>query len=111
MTRHSRRRQDPLATVHDISRARLIQGLKNLHVPYDVYTDCGHQHSDRDDQALFIEGLGWTCVDGLVETVCQHCCVSETAQAQVCVDKHDHKPDRALCPTMAIVDGLESPWA
>lgn len=97
--------------MHDLSRARLIQGLKNLHVPYDVYTECGHLHSERDSNALYIEALGWVCTDGLVETICQHCCVGETAQAQVCIDKHEHKPDRAVCPTMAVVDGLEPPWA
>jgi hypothetical protein len=111
MTRHSRRQNPAVASVHDLSRARLIQGLKNLHVPYDVYTECGHQHSEQDSTALYIEPLGWVCTDGLVETICTHCCVGETAQAQVCVDKHEHKPDRALCPTMALIEGLEPPWA
>lgn len=104
------RRSGQLAEVHDISKARLVQGLRNLHVPYGIYTECGHEHTDRDEFALYIEGVGWTCDVGLVEVICQHCCVGEHAQAAVCTDQHEHKPDRAVCPTMALVEGLEPPW-
>jgi hypothetical protein len=109
MSRRSKR-VDPLAQVHDISRARLIQGLRAMHAPFDIYTTCGHQHAETDETALYVEGVGWTCGKGLVSVVCQHCCVDDHAQAEVCVDQHKHAPDRALCPTMALVEGRDAPW-
>jgi hypothetical protein len=105
-----RSRRAPLAEVHDISRARLVQGLKAMHAPFDVFTECGHQHSESDTRARHVEGLGMVCDDGLVTTVCLHCCVADHAQAAVCETRHDHEPDRAVCPTMALVTGFDPPW-
>ena len=87
-----------------------MQGLKSLHAPYDIYIECGHQHSEQDTQARYVEGIGMVCDKGLVMIVCEHCCTSDHAQATVCSDEHDHEPDRALCPTMALVTGLDPPW-
>jgi hypothetical protein len=96
--------------VHEISRARLVQGLKALHAPFEIYTACEHLHDEDDEDAFYIEDVGWSCEAGLVAVVCQHCCVDDHAQADVCVERHKHEAGRALCPTTALMTGLLSPW-
>jgi hypothetical protein len=98
-----------LGTVHDISRARIVQGLRALHAPFDVYGDCGHNHALNDPYALEIDGE-MRCSEGIVETVCVHCCVVDDRQSETCATEHKHLPGDALCPTLAIVEGRESPW-
>jgi hypothetical protein len=97
--------------VYDISRARLIQGLRNLHAEWGVYEKCDHDHLETDLGALLIDDVGWTCAKGLTATVCRHCCAQDGGgQSEDCAVYHEHKPGQALCPTMAIVDGREAPW-
>lgn len=99
------------AQVHDISRARLVQGLRALHVEYGVYERCAHEHPDNDLSAFYIEGVGWTCDKSLLRIVCRHCCAQDgDGQSEVCAAAHDHLPDHALCPTMALLDGRTPPW-
>ena len=100
------------AQVHDISRARIVQGLRALHGPFDIYESCGHVHNGRDPFALHIEGIGYVCSEGIVATICTHCCCTdpEYGQSESCVSTHKHLPGYALCPTMAIVEGRDSPW-
>jgi hypothetical protein len=100
------------AAVYDISRARLVQALKALHAAYGVYDKCDHRHAENDPAALFINEIGWTCDDGLIALICRHCCAQDgRGQHEDCATEHDHLPGHALCPTMAIVDGCESPWS
>lgn len=99
------------AVVHDLSRARMVQGLRALHRPYGVYDQCEHQHEETDEEALYIDGVGWTCDEALLMTICAHCCVvPQYGQSEDCATDHIHLPGYALCPTMAIVEGRESPW-
>jgi hypothetical protein len=98
------------AAVYDISRARLVQAIRALHHEYGVYQACGHHHRENDQAALYIEGVGWTCEDGLLAVICAHCCVNGVGQREDCATEHKHLHGRALCPTMAIVDGREAPW-
>jgi len=99
------------AAVHDISRARLVQALKALHAPYGVYDQCSHVHTERDPEAIYIDGVGLTCEDGLLMTICRHCCTQLLrGQTEDCATEHKHLPDYALCPTMSIVEGKEAPW-
>jgi hypothetical protein len=85
--------------------------LRNLHGEYGVYDQCKHQHLETDVGTVYIDGVGWTCDDGLVAVICRHCCThKEQVQTEDCATDHSHLPDRALCPTMAIVEGLDSPW-
>ena len=97
--------------VYDISRARLIQALKALHAPYGIYDQCDHQHVESDQDAVYIDGVGLTCEEGLLETVCRHCCTDrDYGQTETCASDHKHLPGYALCPTLALVDGREPPW-
>jgi hypothetical protein len=97
--------------VHDLSRARIIQGLRNLHTPYDVYEACGHNHALNDPLAQDVPGIGMVCDKGIVQTICNHCCADlEYGQRDVCATDHKHLDGYALCPTMAIVEGREAPW-
>jgi hypothetical protein len=101
---------------HEVSRARIVQGLKALHTPFDIYEKCGHNHALNDPRAFEIEGLGMVCADGVVDTVCTHCCtdlVNGTyVVREVCIDEHKHISAYALCPTIAIIEGRdrEMPW-
>ena len=96
----------------DISKARMVQALRALHRPYGVYDLCDHEHVENDPDALYIDGVGWTCEAGLLETICRHCCTQlEYGQTEDCATDHKHLPSTALCPTMAIVEGRESPWS
>ena len=97
--------------VHEVSRARIVQGLRALHRPFDVYEACGHNHALNDPRAFEIEGLGMVCDDGIVDTVCTHCCTDlGFGQTERCATEHKHLPGYALCPTMAIVEGRDGPW-
>ena len=107
MTRRSS--HDGLNPVHDLSRARIVQHLHALHAPFDIYGDCGHNHALNDPYALEIDGK-MRCSEGIVETVCIHCCVIDARQSETCATEHKHLPGTALCPTLAIIDGRESPW-
>jgi hypothetical protein len=43
--------------------------------------------------------------------VCTACCTRPFyGQTEDCADGHKHLPGSAICPTMAIVDGRDSPW-
>jgi len=107
----SRRRTQPDENVHDISRARLIQRIKALHRPYDVYEACGHNHALNDPLAQHIPELGMVCDQGIVLTICNHCCVdAEVGQRDVCAADHKHLDSYSLCPTLAIIDGRDAPW-
>jgi hypothetical protein len=109
MTRRATRHGE--ATVHDLSRARLIQALRALHSEYGVYEKCDHGHTADDPLALDIENVGLTCADGLLDVVCTACCTRPFyGQTEDCADGHKHLPGSAICPTMAIVDGRDSPW-
>jgi hypothetical protein len=88
----------------------MVQGLRALHREYGVYDQCDHEHAESDPEALYIDGVGWTCADGLLATICAHCCVNGEGQREDCATEHKHLPGYALCPTMAIVEGRESPW-
>lgn len=97
--------------MHDISRARMVQALLALHAEYGVYDQCEHIHTDKDPEALYIDGVGWTCDVGLLMVICRHCCTKpEFGQTEDCATDHKHLPGHALCPTMAVVTGRESPW-
>jgi hypothetical protein len=99
------------AQIHDISRARMVQGLRALHCPYGVYDQCSHQHTENDVDAVYIDGVGLTCDDGLLMTICRHCCTRlMSGQTEDCATDHTHLPGYALCPTMAIVEGRVAPW-
>jgi hypothetical protein len=101
--------RNDLGTVHDISRARIVQGLRALHAPFDIYEDCGHSHALNDPYAFEVAGQ-MLCADGIVGTICLNCCVVNDRQSEVCATEHKHLPGSALCPTLAIVNGRESPW-
>src|SRR4051812_41689483 len=47
--------------VQEISRARIVQAMKALHSPYDVYEACGHNHALNDPNAWQVDGLGMVC--------------------------------------------------
>lgn len=97
--------------VHDLSRARIVQRLRALHSEYGIYDKCSHTHLETDAGTVYIDGVGLTCDDGLLAVICQHCCTRlETGQTEDCATDHKHLPGYALCPTMAIVEGLDSPW-
>jgi len=99
------------AVVHDISRARIVQGLRALHCEYSVYDQCSHVHTEDDLGVVYIDGVGWTCDDGLLMVICRHCCTHpQRGQTEDCATDHDHLPDHAICPTMAIVEGKTPPW-
>jgi hypothetical protein len=99
------------AGVHDLSRARLVQALHALHAEYGVYDSCRHLHTEDDPEAMYIDGVGWTCEEGLLMTICRHCCTQTTfGQTEDCATDHNHLPGFALCPTLAIVDNKEAPW-
>lgn len=99
------------ALMPDMTRSRLALDLKSLHRRYGLYTPCGHLFPDRSDLHFYVEGVGWTCEDALLEVVCQHCCLVDGRQSPQCASTHDHTSGHALCPTMALVDGRESPWS
>jgi hypothetical protein len=99
------------AQVHDLSRARMVQGLRALHRPYGVYDQCDHVHTEDDPEAVYIDGVGWTCDEALLMTICSHCCTQrEYGQTEDCATDHTHLPGYSLCPTMAIVEGKPAPW-
>jgi hypothetical protein len=106
-------RQDSTPT-HDLSRARIVQRLKALHEPYYLYEPCDHHHALNDPLAVEIEGIGMVCDEGITAAVCRHCCtdfvVGTYVVREVCVDEHKHLDGYALCPTMSIVEGRETPW-
>lgn len=94
----------------EISRARLVQNLKALHAPYDVYEKCGHNHALNDPNAQDLPPLGMVCADGIVATICLHCCVNGVGQREECATEHKHLPGYSLCPTLSIVEGRDAPW-
>ena len=99
------------AAVHDLGHARMVQALRALHAPFGIYDECEHDHHEDDPEAVYIDGVGWTCDDGLLMTICRHCCTQlEYGQTEDCATDHVHLPGRALCPTLAIVEGMTPPW-
>lgn len=97
--------------IKDVSKSRMVQRLNGLHSPYHLYEPCGHSHALNDPDAVEIEEIGMVCADGIIDTICNHCCTDEYGQTEVCADKHRHLPGISLCPTMAIVEGRDAPWA
>ena len=96
--------------VHEVSRARIVQGLRALHKPYDIYEDCGHRHRGDEPFVVYVHPLGYMCSQGVVESICTHCCTDGDGQTKTCVREHKHLADYALCPTLAIVEGRDGPW-
>jgi hypothetical protein len=99
-----------------------IEKVREIHTPWGIYTECGHEHTEAELEAegstvREIDLVGLVCEEGLMYRVCRACCVepgwSEGFQTETCATKHLHTPDGPVCPTVAALDGVEmsgEPW-
>jgi hypothetical protein len=90
--------------------------IRKLHQPWGIYTECGHEHTDPDEDGVHeVDLVGLTCDEGLMYRVCQFCCVepghAEGFQTEQCATRHVHTTDGPVCPTVAIVDDAQMPEA
>jgi hypothetical protein len=80
----------------------VIEKVRELHRPYGIYGECGHDHEPEDEGVVLVEDIGYTCDKEY--DVCSACCASEySGQSEFCVDAHDHGPGKPICPTFDIL--------
>lgn len=88
--------------------ADAIRAVLEMHRPFTVYWDCGHDHGhaheDGDCAGLIqrLDGL-WVCSTAERETICRHCCCTDGGgQSDACAADHDHVSG-GPCPTVRVI--------
>ena len=77
-----------------------------LHSPYKIYDECGHEHEETDKGVTNVIEIGPVCKDGYMYTICRHCCTDAMGdQTEECVGEHDHST--GICETRRVLDGAE----
>jgi hypothetical protein len=103
------REKNRFADVHHANWTRdekAIARIRELHRPWKVYGECGHEHTDGDG-SFEIDDVGLTCGLGYMYSVCELCCLhgdGESEQTEDCWAAHNHtKDDTAYCATMRVI--------
>jgi hypothetical protein len=95
-----------------VTTAELITELRELHRPFGIYDECGHDHTEEQLEAgdcLEIDEVGLTCEDGLMYQVCEHCCIKEWfGQTEDCASDHKHGKGEPICATAAILERVDA---
>lgn len=82
--------------------------IRELHRPYAIYDECGHDHTLDDPQqpnVVNVNDIGLTCAK--MYDICRHCCCEDIYQAERCLE-HNHGSGKPICETRAILDGDSS---
>lgn len=87
-----------------------LDRVRELHRPFRIYDECGHQHALNDDGnppdgVVEIEEVGLTCADGLMYSICWTCCTDGYLgyQREDCLN-HAHGRGIPICDTAALLD-------
>jgi hypothetical protein len=96
----------PLFMWHNQASAA-IRAVLDIHKPYYIYEPCGHQHELTEDLQIppgvrNVDDVGLVCDDGLLYTICFHCCAGDHSQTERCVSEHQHE-EHAPCPTVRTI--------
>lgn len=83
----------------------------NLHAPYPIYDECGHDHEYNEDGTLpegikDIDPIGLVCESGGWRyNICEHCCTREGfGQTEDCAADHRHGFGISRCQTIGILE-------
>ena len=100
----------------DRTVAMAVRAVMELHCPYRIYDDCGHQPHDYAEDGSIpadlveLEGIGLVCEKGYLYSICRECCADvvepHVFQRAVCNDHHEHlDPATACwpCPTVRAI--------
>ena len=82
-----------------------LEGVREIHKPFKIYDDCGHDHGDDPEtpnsDVVDVDGIGLTCYS--VYSICANCCAfGGDSQSEECASAHDHGPDKPICATAAL---------
>ena len=50
-----------------------VQHVLELHIPFKIYEECGHEHEEGEVGVVEVDDVGLTCEKGLLYTVCREC--------------------------------------
>ena len=78
---------------------RIVEAVKAIHKPFDIYGECGHDHDGEVDGAVHVEDIGYTCK--LEYRICHECCTCYDEQSETCEAEHIHTLDGPICSTVA----------
>jgi hypothetical protein len=53
--------------------ARMAKAIADLHRPFGIYRECGHDHDCDEPGVVDVVDVGLVCADGLLYTVCFEC--------------------------------------
>lgn len=86
--------------------ARVVEALLDLHQPFKVHGDCGHDHgSGQDGVTERFDGL-LVCDAADTTTVCIHCCTADFGQTDACASSHEHDSSGPCKTVRAIAEQL-----
>lgn len=69
--------------------AERVEAVLKLHVPFGIYDECGHEHTDADviaGTAVDVPEVGVTCEEGKLYDVCRECHLVNDEPTEDCAD-------------------------
>ena len=75
--------------------------IDDLHKPFKIYQECGHDHNEVEGVGLVVvEDVGEVCEEGYMYSICRECCCGGADyQSEDCASYHDHGKDKPICKT------------
>ena len=74
-----------------------LRAVVELHQPFGIYDECGHQHDEGEPGVIEVDAVGLTCEEGRIQTVCRGC---DTEDGEVDEDTSDGDWP---CPTLRVI--------
>lgn len=83
---------------------RALRAVLDLHKPFRIYDECGHNHAEGEAGVIEVEEIGLVCEDGYQYSICGECCADDVYQKEECGSDHHHPC--YPCPTVRAITSV-----